>query len=268
MPTTSRNSSIQTTQALFVAWQDPETRRYYPVARLISGIGSEQNTYEFDYINGANEAAKVGFVPFRSFPDLQKVYRSEELFALFANRLMPQSRPDYSNYVNQLGLDPLTADPMLILARSGGVRATDSLELFPHPVQNQQSGCYETFFLVHGLRYFSDESRNRVESLSVEDRLYVMADFQNPVDQNALMLRTEDRINVGYLRWPINDGFQVSYATPLSLPGRVRFRRPLGRRTPEPGVIVFDCKTLRCTGTRFGVCLPRRRMTDDWSTRA
>ena len=70
------------------------------------------------------------------------------------------------------------------------------------------------------------------------------------------------------VRWPINDGFQVSYATPLSLPGRVRFRRPLGRRTPEPGVIVFDCKTLRCTGTRFGVCLPRRRMTDDWSTRA
>jgi len=39
---------------------------------------------------------------------------------------------------------------MTILARSGGVRATDSLELFPLPCRDTV-GCYQTYFLVHDM---------------------------------------------------------------------------------------------------------------------
>jgi len=199
-----------TTHALFVAWQDPESRRYYPVARLVANTGPNHDLYEFAYTGGANTAANYGFEAFQSFPDINKVYRSEELFPLLANRLMSKSRPDYSGYVSQLGLDPENTDPMLILARSGGVRATDSLELFPYPTPHTEKGCYETYFLSHGLRYLPEDSRDRVSHLKKEDRLYIMADFQNPVDRNALMLRTEDRINVGYLpRYFLGDAWQL-----------------------------------------------------------
>jgi len=203
-------SPTQTIQALFVAWQHPKTRRYYPVARLVTGTEQNHDSYEFAYISGAKKAGEDGFKPFPSFPDMDRVYHSEKLFPLFSNRLMSQNRPDYSSYVSQLGLNPENTDPMLILARSGGIRATDSLELFSYPTQSLKVGCYETYFLSHGLRHFPEVSRKRVLSIDQGERLYIVVDFQNPIDNRALMLRTEDRINIGYLpRYLLNDTWNL-----------------------------------------------------------
>jgi len=66
---------------LYVAWQDPETRGWSPVARLSHRDG----LYRFEYTKGAKNQR---FVPFGRLTKLDQVYYSYELFPLFANRLL------------------------------------------------------------------------------------------------------------------------------------------------------------------------------------
>jgi hypothetical protein len=187
----------QQLQALYVAWQQPETRRYYPVARLVAGVGDLPGLYEFVYVRGAEEAQKAGFEPFPAFPTLSEVYRSRDLFPFFANRLMSSSRPDYPSYVQSLGLDS-NADPMLILARSGGGRATDSIELFAFPARTEENGAFRTFFWMHGFRYLDAGQQSRVRSLQPGEELFASPQRDNPVDSNAIQLVTADHTKVGY----------------------------------------------------------------------
>jgi hypothetical protein len=56
-------------RALFVAWQNPETRRFMPVARLAQIIGDEcQDCFEFVYIQAARQAAEKIIYRLRSRP--------------------------------------------------------------------------------------------------------------------------------------------------------------------------------------------------------
>ena len=188
------------TRALFVAWQNPETRRFTPVARLAQIVGDDcQDCFEFVYIQAAREAAEhQGFLPFLAFPELEGLYRARQLFPMFANRILPKSRPDFADYLEQLGLPPATSSPVSILSRSGGRRATDTLELFPLPTLEPGIG-YRTWFWARALRHLGPMSRERITQLQVNERLYVMCDVQNPVDPMALALRTDDRAVVGYM---------------------------------------------------------------------
>lgn len=187
------------TRALFVAWQDPETRRYTPVGRLAQIVGDRcDDCFEFVYIAAALDAQSRGFLPFLSFPQVDGLYRGRELFPMFANRLLPATRPDYSEYLEQLGLSAATTSPIQILSRSGGRRATDTLELFPLPVFEPDHG-YRTWFWSHALRHINPLALDRISELSSGERLYVLHDIQNPVDPLALALRTEDRVIVGYM---------------------------------------------------------------------
>ena len=43
----------ETISAIFVAWQQPQTRRYYPVARLAQVFFEDAPLYEFAYVQGA-----------------------------------------------------------------------------------------------------------------------------------------------------------------------------------------------------------------------
>lgn len=57
---------------------------------------------------------------------------------------------------------------------------------------------YHLHFFVHGLRYMPESSLEKVKELKPEERLYLTSDFQNPYDSTALLLRTEERHNLGY----------------------------------------------------------------------
>jgi hypothetical protein len=182
---------------LFLAWQDPANRCWHPIGRLTFNDG----LYQFVYVRGALEARRqCGFEPLQSFPDLDAVYESQELFPLFHNRVMEPARPDFRQYAEWLNLPADADDPLVFLARSGGRRATDALELFPCPQPNDD-GQYHIHFFVHGLQYMSAGSLAEVESLKPGERLLLMRDFQNEYDPNALMLRSsgdEGRFAVGY----------------------------------------------------------------------
>jgi hypothetical protein len=184
-------------RALFVAWQNPVTRRFSPVARLaqIEGDGCE-NCFEFVYIAGASEADR--FQPFVSFPDLHQVYRARELFPMFANRILSRSRSDYPEYLSQLGLPASTTSPVTILSRSSGRRATDTLELFPLPEFEPDFG-YRTWFWAHGMRLLTPAGRERILALNPEEQIYPQCEPDSPVDGDAIELLSFDGQRIGYM---------------------------------------------------------------------
>ena len=178
------------TRKVFLAWQEPERRRWHPIGRL----QTNGRRFVFVYTRGALEAQNAGcFTPLAAFPVLRRVYQSEKLFPLFANRLMPSSRPDYRDFLGWLDVAEPDAAPLVILARSGGQRATDTLEVFPSP-EKTTGGVYETRFFIHGLSHMPKESLQRAEQLKPGEPLLLMRDFQNPYDANALALRTAESV--------------------------------------------------------------------------
>jgi hypothetical protein len=178
---------------LYVFWQDQDIRRWYPVGMLTH----RTNLYEFVYTKGAKDAS--GFIPFGRMNNLHKIYRSEELFPLFANRVLSRSRREYDQYVRWIGADVAPDDKMLILARTGGARATDSLMVYAKPEPSERSE-FDLFFLCHGIRYLPREAIDRIDRLKEGDDLYPMLDVLNPVDANAVSLRTTDPVwFVGYV---------------------------------------------------------------------
>jgi hypothetical protein len=179
---------------LFLAWQEPKSRHWFPIGQLTF----DGTHYHFVYINGVKKAqAESNFQLLHSFPDRDRFYTSSELFPLFSNRLMRQSRPDYQDYIQWLNIPQNEDNPIAVLARSGGQKATDNFEVFPCPERNE-NGTYHLHFFVRGLRYMPENSIEKVKHLQPGERLYLMQDCQNSYDKDALLLRTEERHNLGY----------------------------------------------------------------------
>lgn len=179
---------------LFLAWQNPKDRRWFPIGLLTF----DKEKYHFVYTQGVEKAElESNFRLLHSFPEPAKVYASSEIFPLFANRLMRSSRPDYSDYIKWLDISQTEKDPMVILARSEGRKATDAYYIFPYPEKNQD-GLFELHFFVHGLRYMPELSRKKVGDLKPKEILYLKPDLDNPYDPNALFLMTKDGQKLGY----------------------------------------------------------------------
>jgi hypothetical protein len=178
-------------RTLFLAWQDPASRRWYPVGRLESLDGQ----YTFTYTRGAEQACRdAGFKPLTSFPELHTIYLSERLFPIFSNRLLPHGRPEYEDYLQWLRIPKDERDPVAILSRSGGRRVTDTLEVFPGPERNER-GEYEVHFLVHGISHMSEESVLRAGQLKSGETLLPLHDLQNPKDPDAVALRIAEAMD-------------------------------------------------------------------------
>lgn len=179
-------------KALFIAWQDAKTRHWAPVGKLTHKNG----VYQFVYTRGAEIIPN--FQPFGRMRDLHSTYKSEVLFPIFANRVLAKNRPEYQEYLKWLGLSEHQYDALEELARTGGLRATDSLELFPCP-EPTEGRKYEVYFFCRGLRHLHTENQKRALQLESGERLYLMQDLQNPHDNMALLMRTDDPITlVGY----------------------------------------------------------------------
>ncbi len=130
----------------YLAWQDHEDRRLLPVGRL----SFDGHVYRFVYTKGAEQSPR--FVPFGVMRDLHVVYESTVLFPLFANRLLSKSRPEYRDFLAWLDVPEHAAEPLVLLALTEGMRATDTLMVFPYPEKSSDGKPHVRFF-SHGLRY-------------------------------------------------------------------------------------------------------------------
>ncbi len=189
---------MSTPSAVFLAWQDSESRTWFPIAQLSF---SAEGLYRFVYTGGFEDARRqAGLTPLIGFPDERQVYESTELFPLFKNRIMSRSREEYKSYVTRLDL-PEEGPALSLLARSAGRRSTDSFEIFPHPLVQGAAGKarYMIDFFVHGIRHMPASAAQRAMRLRPQERLPLMPDAQNPEDPHAVALRTEDKVLLGYV---------------------------------------------------------------------
>ncbi|TWT77106.1 HIRAN domain protein [Posidoniimonas polymericola] len=180
--------------ALFVAWRPKKASSgWRPVGRLIY----ENGLYRFCYTQGARQE---GFRPFAGMELLDRVYESESLFPIFANRLLPSSRPEYEEYLRWSGFDPAhPPEPIVVLGVTEGIRKTDAVEVFPCPTPDTE-GCYLNRFFLHGIRWMDHLASERLETVRPGDRLYLMLDLQNHSDPQAVAVRTEHpSAMVGYV---------------------------------------------------------------------
>lgn len=187
--------------------------------------------FTFAYLKQAESLER--FRPFAGFPELHRTYESDRLFSLFSNRVMPRDRPDFGRYVERLDLHA-EPEPFEILARSGGRKATDRVEVFPAPEPDPVTGRLHCMFFARGIRHIEGASENVIR-LQPGDDLQLIPDRENPVNPQALLLRSNWGGTLGYV--PdylvnfLNDmvglchgdlGIAVEHVNPPDTPGHLR----------------------------------------------
>jgi len=214
-------------QTLFLAWQDKaQTRRWFPIGRLDSV--QEHPRYRFRYTHGAELAwAKAGFAPLPDFPEFHKSYEADELFPMFQNRVMAEGRPDFKEYLQQLGLRPDQNDPVEILSVSGGTRVTDSFEVFPK-LERSNDGAFTCRFFLHGSSHVNVYAQSRIQDLAPGEKLYIALELNNPATKMAVQVQTEDYHMIGWApRYLIRDLAQAIQDYPGDFSAKVIRLNPL-----------------------------------------
>lgn len=178
---------------LFVSWRDP-TGSIHPVGRLVRRLGVDGESYRFAYLKMAELLEE--FEPLPGLPDLHRLYKSTRLFPVFANRVMPRSRPDFDLLASRVHLGG-DADPFEVLARSGGRRLTDRIEVFAPPERTAE-GDSNVLFLVRGIRHVPG-AEEAVAELAVGDQLAVVDQPDNQFNPRAMVMRVSDGRHIGWI---------------------------------------------------------------------
>ena len=181
-------------RSLFVSWRDPDIGSIHPVGRLVRRRGADGERYSFAYLKMAE--GLVGFEPLPGLADLHSRYDSDRLFPVFANRVMPRSRPDYDLLASRVDLTG-EADPFELLARTGGRRATDRIEVFAAPERTVDGESCVLFF-ARGIRHVNGAA-DAVASLRPGDELVLADDPENQHNSRAVLLRVSDGQQIGWI---------------------------------------------------------------------
>ena len=182
---------------LYLAWQHPPTRRWFPVGRLVHH--QSPDVFEFVYVQGAQEAENIaGFRPIPEFPSLSRRYRASELFPTFRNRVMNSNRIDRGTYLSHLGLHARRCDEFAELSVSGGRSHSDSFETFP-PIEPDAQGKLRARLMLRGLRHTNSHAIEAIERLREGDELRVAVELNNPEITHAIIVYTRDYHLLGWL---------------------------------------------------------------------
>lgn len=112
---------------------------------------------------------------------------------------MSGRRPDRPAYLESLALSA-DARPFDVLARSGGRRAGDDVELLPVPsVSADQRTC--AYFLVHGVRHI-DGASDGITKLHPGELVDLLDEPGNLVDPRALIVASGSH-RLGYVPAPL-----------------------------------------------------------------
>ena len=184
-------------KTMFLGWQDTQNKRgWYPIGRLEFDV--QGGDYAFRYTRGALTAKEQShFEPLYDFPRFDRVYRSEELFPLFKNRVMTPQRHSFQEYLKQLAIHDTNPDPLEILAVDGGYRATDSFQVFPK-IEKCPDGAFRCRFFLHGWRHTNEAAKARLGELQAGEDLYVTLELTNPETAFAVQIQSEDYHMLGW----------------------------------------------------------------------
>lgn len=197
-----------TTRRFTVVWQ-ADDRSFHTVGTLEVDQDVDHAVLASRFWYAPDVATVPGFQPFAAFPTFPPTSLIEDgtetrwqweskdgLLPMFRNRVLSPRRPDFVTYAEALGLGD-GADPVELLARTGGGRATDTLHLVPEPVENED-GTQEMLFLVSGVRY-ADPDGEAAATLRPGDALTVRPEPENEYNPRALLLDTSTGRPLGYI---------------------------------------------------------------------
>jgi hypothetical protein len=166
-----------------------EDRLWFPIRKMIWHDGQYQTCF-VEGVKNLVEAAPLWRHHFK--PEaLEVVKTTHEIHCDYACR-MPLDRPqEMPWHLPSLGLPADLLDPIAFVARSGGYRETDSLDIFPE-VQPDVDDSYRFYFLLRKL-YLIDETV--INDLTEGDVI-------DPQDWWAIHQSTGNKIGIlpGYIR--------------------------------------------------------------------
>ncbi len=169
-------------RSLFVAWQEPESRRIFPVARLSRRRSGE---YELRYIAAAWAAREHGFLGLPGFEELEAIHVTAGLPELFVQR-SAQRRGTGPLETSAAGQEQLDAAPITLFVRRQPGAAPERLEAFAPPLRaadGRRWGVLE----VRGVGR-SPGSEQLALSLVPGERLLLQPEPDNPYSASALRI--------------------------------------------------------------------------------
>jgi hypothetical protein len=149
--------------------------------------------YQTGYVGGVKDLIAAGSVWRHYFrpQDFEQVKITHDIHCDYSPR-MPLDRPEEMPFnLPHLGLPADLADPIAYVARSGGYRETDDLDVFPE-VEADPDGCYRFYFLLRKLHLVD---RSAIDVVAIGDEIITQ-------DWNAIHQPTGQQIGIvpGYIR--------------------------------------------------------------------
>jgi hypothetical protein len=182
---------------LFVTWQAPESRRIFPIARVMRRTTGE---YEWAYVRAVAEARAHGFAGLPGYDDIDAVSVSRELPALFAHRVAARGRRRTAAAAPADAIRPANDqfDPTPItLLVPVGPGITERLEVFAPPLPAPFGKAWGVF-VARGVGRIPG-SEAAVERVAPHAPLSLRPEPDNPVSPHALLILSEDETAIGYV---------------------------------------------------------------------
>lgn len=178
---------------LVVIWRDPMQEARHPIGYLARAHGEIRFWYEQDL----SAAFSKGFRLLPEFPEHRvevSPYIERYLFALFAERIPSPARPDARAMLAGWGVERVD-DQFEVLARSGGIRATDHIELAEYRSDDDELAT-PIEFRVASRKHLVDAA-----PLSVGDEVTLIREPSNDYDSRATIIDRAGR-RAGYVPRP------------------------------------------------------------------
>lgn len=165
---------------LFVTWQAPESRRIFPVARVMR---LPDGRYEWAYVRAVSEAQQHGFQGLPGHEPIDQVSVTPELPALFAHRLPPRARRRPAGVVpanDRFDPAPIT---LLVPTPSG---QSERLEVFAPPLPSAPGKALGAF-VARGIGRIPG-SEAAIERLAPHAPLRLRAEPDNAYNPRAVLI--------------------------------------------------------------------------------
>lgn len=165
---------------LLVIWRDPTQDARHLIGILTRAHGEIRFWYEQDL----SAARSKGFRLLPEFTEHRveaSPYVERYLFALFAERIPSRSRPDARTMLAGWGVERVD-DQFEVLARSGGIRATDRIELAEYRSDDDELAT-PLEFRVANRRHLEDAA-----PLSIGDEVTLIREPSNDYDSRTTVI--------------------------------------------------------------------------------
>jgi hypothetical protein len=177
---------------VWVYWKDPDSRQRFRIGQI-----EKNEMYTFRYETDLRDMVTKGFKPFFPFINVEEIYKSQELFSVFASRLPDPKRKDIGLILKKYGLNEY--DSFELLKKSGGRSPIDTLE-FIEPIDLSEHFIRREVYVAgvsHG-DLCDGRKCNHICDLTELDYLDLAPEPTNHFDEYAVEI-CKDKVKIGYV---------------------------------------------------------------------